>query len=777
MVSVKIDNVTVNIESGIEFLRDGTEEFNFGVMIIKNSTRKEPYPDFADVVLTINSVEYETTIQKDISNRTTIGIYEHTITLAEPIIKLSLYTHPDRKYTTISGSLPTYLYQLENLLDTMSLSETNPFTIHADTQTLLGITAVEKEYTGGDLLTTLTDMFRGVNAVPTLSLDNVIGHELFSELGTLITIGDVIGETITSDIGDYGLAVHSKIKKGTFNANITTGGTFFPASGYGVTPRSIDDKYHDDDAVWILDSGIRRILAPRIMNLDSQTLGITQPFIATWVVSKAEWDDLLTETTRATLTAGKYKNNTLYYVEDDNIIKNAGVKTKNNISPISGDSAMESLIRSYWVATRGTDSQYKAQNISDLEIEWYYQPSRDMDARVERHNIDRVTKNATVINNQKDSILELQRYGQTLKSHINRIGNDSFEITIRYTSYASFDLWGLNDYTSEGYKVVKIKLLARNNSVDATYLFTKNQSILDPLTAVNRKVSPFTISKRNVLTCYTYNEYVEFSDTQKSVTSSLTLDGLKTLLNALEWDATKDLPIYNAQYKLDGGSGDNLNMSVLAVPLGQSLTFNAQFKEPRIAGYQLTADGWLGHKMVPIPYADINGEVYRAFVSWGNGDVVVPDNHPVGAVDSTICMRTNRVTLGLNPDEIFGITHHQHIITDRSNLIVGDFFTENNSMVKLLALEQNVTLVYFDGAVKHTIYDKVANSAALGGVSYALNAGYDTITLTDVPSGSSWAIVESISPFRIYLAYNYDGTDLNTIYINRLKYRPNIEVL
>ena len=780
MVSVKIDSVSVNIESGLEFIKDGGEEFNLGVMKLVNSTQREPYPDYADIEITVNSKVYEACIQKDLSKRTSTGIYNHDIVLAEPVIKLSQYIHPDRKYTTWDGLQITWLDQLENLLETLELNTTSPFTIHADTQTLLGATAVEKEYSGGDLLTTLTDMFRGVNAVPTLTLANVIGHELFAEFGNEISIGDIIAETLTSDIADYGMGVHSKIKSGTYEGDLTTGATYFPAKGYGITARSKDDKYDDDDAQYFLDSGIRRVLTSTILNLDSVSLGILEIDISDWIVSKDEWDDLETETLGATLYAGTYKNNTLYFVEGDNIIQNVGVITANSI--FGGQSALVSIIKSYWTIETGDTNEYKAQDLNDLKLEWYFVPERDLDVRVERHNIDRVVKNATVMNNQKDSTLELQRYGEALKSHINRIGNDTFEVSIRYSDLVPFTTWDLNDYTSDGYKIVKIKFLTRDNSLDVTYKFTKNQSILNPQTSVNRSVSPFTISKRNILSNFIYNDYIEFAGTDRTATSLLTANGLKAFMNALKWDATKDLPIYNCQYfSLDASTGtDFINMSAMSFPLGNTLVFNAQFNAPRIAGYQLTTDGVIGHKLVPVTYADANGQVDNFFVQWGNGGVVVPDDHPIGAEDTSFLFSTNLETIGLNPDEIFGITHHQHVITDRSNLIIGDYLMTNNSLITELLAEPDVMLRVYDDNPNHTIYDKVAKDVASSSAgSYAINTACDEITITGATAGKSWAIMKGTSPYNLYLAYNnVTGLSyLNTIYINRLEARPDIETL
>ncbi len=774
MVSVKIDNVSVNVESGLEFIVDGGEEFNLGILKLVNTSRREPYPDYADVEITVNSKVYEACIQNDLSKRTSIGVYNHDIVLAEPVIKLSQYIHADRKYTTWDGNQITYLDQIDNLLSTIDLDKTNPFTVSSAAHGLLNTPAIEKEYSGGDLLTTLTDMFRSVNAVPTLSLDNEISYERFGKQGNEITIVDIIAESITSDIGDYGLAVHSKVKSGTYESSGLTGGTYIPSQGYGITPRSSNDKYDDDDAQWFLYSGVRRVIKAQILNLDSQSAGTVTANISAWVVSEAEWNNLETETDAATLYAGKYKNNTIYIAEGDSIVQNAGVKTKNSVALITGDTAMESLIHSYW-GSIGSSSQYKAQNLSGIAIEWLCDLLIDFDVRVERHNIDRVGKNATVMNNQKDSIIELQRYGTALKSHINRIGNDTFEVSIRYSDLVAFITWDINDYTSDGYKIVKIKFLTRDNSLDVTYSFTKNQSILNPQTSVNRKVSPFTISRRNILTCFTYNEYVEFSSVIKTNTSNLTDAGIAIMFNNIKYTAANNTPVHVGQYFSASGHPVLINMSVMKAPMGQTLAFNVQFKEPRVAGYQLVADGILGHKLRPINYADENGQVDEFSLRLGTVNIVGADTHPVGASGMTTLMSIDTTRIELNPDEIFGVTVHQHLITDRSNLIIGDYFTENNSLVKIIS--GSATLVYYDGNANHNIYDKVETATPVGTGSYTVVPGYGGIIISGVPTGSSWAIVD-VTTRDIYLAYNnIDGTDMNTVLINRLKERPNIEVL
>jgi hypothetical protein len=492
MASIKINGAVVANEYPFEFVIDGTEEPNYGSLIITNSTQREPYNDWADVDVTINRTVYQAIIQQDISTRIAPNIYEHSITLAEHKMKLKFFPMADRFYTTKDGSVMTYLEQLDNMLLTLELGKDSPFTYDIVTRNLLDTAAVEKEYAGGDLLANLTDMFRSVKAGVTLSKDNVIGHELFGDLENLIEIGDIIGEVITSDVADYGLAVQSKVKNATYEGDAITGGTWFPSRTYGVTPRTEEVSWDDKDAKYFLDGGIRRIIDARLIDITINADPTTDPNLVVElqiggnVVSKDEWDELEISRSENDLMRYKYKNNTFYFVEGDNKLQNVGTTYRNNtISGLigSGDSVMEWVIKSaiyasgYGGSTVNTIARYLPQNIKGVEAKYFYQAQRDMDVRVERHDTSRVWRNLTVTSNQKDSKLELNRYGKALKSQINRIGNDKFEVTVRYNDFDTYTIWGLNDYTSDDYKIVKSHFLVRENSLDVSHLFMLNSRL------------------------------------------------------------------------------------------------------------------------------------------------------------------------------------------------------------------------------------------------------------------------------------------------------------
>ena len=783
MVSIKIDSTTIPVQLGTEFILDGTEEFDFGRLVIPKSLQRLPYDDFASVELTINGTVYEAIIQKDMVNKVANGIWKHTITLGEVVLKLGKHIAPDRKFTTYDGNKITYLDHADGMINLTFYGKTIPYIIHSDTQTLLNsVDADEREYVGMSLLASLTQIFRSVDAIPTLSLDGVIGHKLINEFGSLITLPDDTGEVLTADIGDYALSVHTKVKNGTYESDLAGGGTYYPGLGYGITPRSANTKYTDSEAEWHIDSGIRRIILAEIKNLQSVSSGtITNADIAEWIVSKDEWDNLEIERDRPTLVQGKYQNNTLYFTEGDFRIKNAGVRYLNSSVPVLGEQAIDNLIRSYWVKVNGNHVQYSNQSIRAIEIEFFYQSIRDSEVRQERHALNRTYKESVMINNQQDSVVELSRLGNANKQLINRVGNYSFDKTYRYYDSDTPVFYELNDYTEDGYRIAKIKYLLRNSSYDITYGFVEKQSILNPITSVNQSVSPFTITKKNVLTNPIYENYIEFSNVKATDNADIQtyLTFRKILFNMLNFSSTYDTPIYNCQYLSSDSDtlSDYLNMSVQRIPMGNSFQFNAQFKSPILAGYQLVDDtGYLGKRLKPIAYANPNGQVDNARFYFGHNPTIVADTHPVGAQDTNWVMEIPIEDFNLNPDEIMGITAVQHCVSRNDNLIIGDYFLKNNSLMKTLGLSTTNKLYYYAQNPRYTTEDKYAKGTPSGTGSISISANYESILVSGVPNGYSWAWVRD-SGDELYMAYNSDGTDFTVIYNNLVKNRTDKESL
>jgi hypothetical protein len=160
-----------------------------------------------------------------------------------------------------------------------------------------------------------------------------------------------------------------------------------------------------------------------------------------------------------------------------------------------------------------------------------------------------------------------------------------------------------------------------------------------------------------------------------------------------------------------------------------------------------------------------------------NSSTINPDLHPVGTFNTNWNFEIPLENVGLNPDEILGMTEVKHWITDDKNLIVGDYFLQNNNIIKELSVTQGITVVYYEDNPRYNTGDKYAKAGADGTTTYLVDTGRDFFSVSNVPSGYSWAMVETASPNRLYFAYNNTGIDLDRVYMNLLKERPNTEIL
>jgi hypothetical protein len=774
MISVKINSVTVAVEQGTEWIDDGTEEFDMGTLLLINSTSSTPYADFSDVELTINSEVFDCMVKKDRVTRTSNGKWQHEIELLELVFKLAFYQHPDRLFDTWDGDKLTYKEHLERLINTAFYGKTEPISIATATQTFLNVVADEKEYSGGNFLVTCTDMFRALNAIPTLNSDGEIGHILLRDIGSSVSFSRVDGMIIESDITDYGYRVYSKVKNATYEGDLIAGGTYYPNPDDGVTVRSSNQKYSDSDAQFVLDSGIRRIIDARAKNIDTDTEG-TQTNVLIKIVSKDEWDLLTEERDSTEVYKDDYRNNTPYFVEGDNVIYNVGTEYDYGEVYLGPKDVLSQAIRKAIYNLYGV-SEYSAQDIDEIEMTFYYQPIRDFDVAQVRYDYDRVNLVTTVSNDQKDSKLDLSRFGIANKQFINRLGNDQYHITVRYFEKDSPTIPSKWDYDSNGYTIIKRQFLVRDTSMDVTFLLVKNHSQLNPYTNVKKTyVSPFTVTKREVLFNPIYEEYIEFSTTRKTDTSYMNDNIRYPLFNAFSWSASQDTPIYNCLFTRD--SSTYIAMSVQSIPMGQSFVFNAQFLNKTIAGYQLASDT-IGKKLNPVVYTDSYGQVTSCRFQFGHESTVTADTHPVSAYTSNYDIDVPLENVYKGPNEKLGMTAILHCISDVEGLFIGDYFLQNNSLIKELGVSQSIGVAIYDTNPRYTIYDTHKKDGEDSSSTITFDTSdYEYFTINSA-TGKSWAIYNNNSSHadykKLYFAFNYTDTSCIKIYANLLRYDPNV---
>jgi hypothetical protein len=226
--------------------------------------------------------------------------------------------------------------------------------------------------------------------------------------------------------------------------------------------------------------------------------------------------------------------------------------------------------------------------------------------------------------------------------------------------------------------------------------------------------------------------------------------------------------------------------------VGQSFQFNVQFYHPKFAGYQLesytTSLGGTAYQIVPLSYTDEYGQAGSIRLGFTNEPTSTSVNtYPLSTGFGTQLFDTTSFDADLQPNERLGHTEVRHCISDISGFVVGDYFLQNNSLIKTLGGAQTYTVGIYDESQNITIYDqKIKNSPdSTGTFTYTL--GNDYFDISGGVTDKSWIIYNSDSGSddygKIYLAFNRDdslpsGTGgLSRVYINYLEDDPNIETL
>ena len=212
----------------------------------------------------------------------------------------------------------------------------------------------------------------------------------------------------------------------------------------------------------------------------------------------------------------------------------------------------------------------------------------------------------------------------------------------------------------------------------------------------------------------------------------------------------------------------------------KNVSQSRSFRSPNIAGYKLISDT-IGQKTDPAIYTDQYGQVEDATFFIYHTIPTVANTYPLTTFTTGWLMTIAQNEIKLQPNEILAMTYSYHCISDDENLIIGDFFLENSSMIKELGAAQNIEVRSYATNPRHTIYDKYAKTTDAVGGTYTVATGGASFSVSPAFSYKSWALVHTGSgderDGRIYFAYNSDGSTYNTVYMGLLKERPDTEIL
>ena len=749
---------------------DGTEEFDSGLIQVKHITKSTPFTEADDVVLTVGTKTFYLMIQADRVTKINETKYNHYITLTEETAKLVKRYSVDRFFTTNNGSLFTHYEIADRVRLTSNLGKTPNYTIATATQTALGTNSPQKKFEGMNEFQIHTDLMRGIKAVPRL-INGVLNHSYYNEMNNPITLSSLKGWQKDNDFNNYATTIVSRAKNITYDYDLTTGATWFPSKDEKATPRSSSGDYSDETAEYQLPLDIRRVLKVYIIDYELSGGTFIDMDISDYVFSKEAWDGLeLGSRLLSTLMTQIAQRNTLYYTIGDNTIVNMANEYKDSIG--GTDYPIESLIKS-WLTNNGyLITDFKAVAFSEIAIRVQYQPYVEANISAEKWDTS-VTKTSEILNNQKDTILDIGRYGGVMNTIANRLSNGDWQIVVKHADET--ELFELYDYTTDGYKVIKAKYELYPNHIVGTYQLSLRWATLNGYQSVYKNTDPYSIGRDNVNANFRYTEYLELSKFARTG-GSLTTQGKKTLMNIFDYIPADDLPVNTGIFDSSEVS-DTIALGIMSTG-ANGMRFIGRFQEPKNAGYELVSDS-IGKGSNAIPYTDKSGYMLDFDISYVNTYTVTSGENEYPKLSSplkTSLITLPNLTVYKNPNEVFGLNYELIPCTDDSEtFIVYDTFSRNNNLVN-----DGIINYYIFFSLSTTTYDifdtapkDIQATFTIGNATVSKGATpYFDISGISTSKNVTWAVGTSDS---LLFAVNYNGTTIERVYFNNIIDRSTTE--
>lgn len=276
-----------------------------------------------------------------------------------------------------------------------------------------------------------------------------------------------------------------------------------------------------------------------------------------------------------------YKENTIYYTRGETRVQFEKVSSlfftaQNIIAAIRNAIWKSGVVEQFLLANSipinlDTDYQYvqvnlMSYNILTIAFRAKYIPYINAHTRISKTNYSKVP--STIIDNQSDKTVDLERYGDNLKATVNRLGNKT--LTVDKVHHDMEDVWQVQDYTADGYVLTKKTIALHNHIIKTHYEFTKDFASKNERIGIDRAKKIYNIPLENFVRDVLIKEYMI-----ASFDGAIVDNGLSTLFgrifggeklsitNALvrtefistdyKWQATTP----QSSFVAEGESGDN----------------------------------------------------------------------------------------------------------------------------------------------------------------------------------------------------------------------------
>jgi hypothetical protein len=362
----------------------------------------------------------------------------------------------------------------------------------------------------------------------------------------------------------------------------------------------------------------------------------------------------------------------------------------------------------------------------------------------------------TQIHNQRDSQTEVERYKNVLKNLSNRMGNDIKQLTQVFTSTAPFDL---GDYDVNDNVIVRVKNTFYNDYILSEYILAEGFGNIDGEASLWKEPSAFEILGKDITTNLIIEEFVEVSETSKTISTRLNADGQLNVLATLDSTITPNPPIQAAVMQPITNTATLVSASGVYLPAftgggGNTTSFHFQIDDPVSAGRAFSDtfdDPRFGLDLVytePDTSARF-GELDDFFI-YLIPDVDIDDDgfYPLipsadlnDIKDESLSLTNIVDTINKDKNAKFAVTFQQHFVTDDPNIIIGAAFAKYNRLFSSTTLPAKKI---YRSSKPYSIFDNnVRATDTLVGGGFSVNTTTRKLTVSANIVGLTVGVIEN----------------------------------
>jgi len=784
---IKINDITTRHTGNPALGRNAKEERETGKLEVV-STRNTRYETYDKVDITTDFGTEQYLVQADNPVQLNKNDYQHNLTLIENAAIFDEVRPADRSFRVIGQTLGEILlvYKRElstyhnivitySTLDTATLNTTIPF----------------KVFTGLNFSQILQSLFRRIWAIPKA---NRIGNtwdiypQYHNERNNEITEESITLSWQQNNI-DYATRIKSQLKNAVNERN-ETDVTWFPSANGYVLPRTSSLEKITSNLQYELDSKIVSLLKVEAVDvyfiLDSLTGGpqINDTLtldITSQVVQEDIWD-LLPTTSAVDDNTDNTRNHIRYKPLDKFITNLYEAGTDNIIFTVNTTYLLNAIRR---VLIRDGDDYYDTDNykfasIGSLDTEsvklrFKYVRQRDIDI-VHSRKTRGAMNYSTSIHQQRDSSIEAGQYLRNLKFYSNRMGNNTYSKSKVFkdgtTPYEVFD------YTGEKTIVTNVLNTYHNGYVYCEYEESENWANIEAEYALMQTSDPYDITVKSVTTNLVAEEYIEFSETNRTDESKLTSTAKRLLLGQFESVSMTDEKVAVGVFKPSLPSWNDaygIRMPIEPTAEGNAVAIHVFFDNQTIAGktyYDIDNTTYQNY-LNPLPYTDSDGRLEN-FELYFTPDVQFQDagEYPLILVESTYEALAYTTTgtpepIDLDSNAAFAYTYVISYVADE-RIYIGDKVARDNYFTNAQATTSAVEI--YSSSKPYGQFDQTPRSYdtdITSVTSYSYNYTTGVITVTPSSDIDYWCIAKD---GEILLAFNrtiFSGVDY-TLFTNAI---------